>query len=398
MKRDNLNYVIAGGVVLAAFLGLLITLYAIMGRTGQTDGYHVYYTNVSGMKYGTLVFYEGYGIGQVESVTPEHTPAGTRYKVSLTVTADWPIRVGSIARVSSSGLISANHIEIQAGTGDGLLQPGAELLGESRVDILGALTDAANDFRVLSRESLKPLAESLDVELTALVKDLRSVTSEGIRPIIAAISKQVDDPKLFEDLRSVSAGAAAISAQLEELLAPENVKRINSSLSNVTVLSGELVQTNRAAHAFLDEDNRTEVKTALRSVGRVAQSLESASSTVERVLNEKNRQHVEETLANAESATAEIRNLTAGLNDTRADIDALIASVDRTVTDNQQPLTGAVGDLRKTLRAVSQRAGAFSHHLEGASRNMHEFTRQIREHPGLLISGQPQRAKRRGAN
>jgi len=60
------------------------------------------------------------------------------------------------------------------------------------------------------------------------------------------------------------------------------------------------------------------------------------------------------------------------------------------VEANSNKLDSSLADLHKTLSVVSTHIDAITHHLEGSSRNMHEFTRQIKENPGLLIRGSAQ--------
>ncbi|MEP6939123.1 MAG: MlaD family protein, partial [Rudaea sp.] len=108
MKRDNINYVLVGTVVAAALVLLIVVLAVITGRGGASSSYVVHYRNVTGLRYGAPVFYQGYRIGQVSEIDPErHLPAkpavdkssdkaaldasGTRYKVTLAVRRDWPI-------------------------------------------------------------------------------------------------------------------------------------------------------------------------------------------------------------------------------------------------------------------------------------------------------------------
>ena len=83
VKRDTVNYTLVGAVVLAAIVLLLVGLALITGRSGATTGYLVRYHNVTGLRYGAPVFYQGYRIGQVAGITPERTAEGTRYKVEL---------------------------------------------------------------------------------------------------------------------------------------------------------------------------------------------------------------------------------------------------------------------------------------------------------------------------
>ncbi len=59
------------------------------------------------------------------------------------------------------------------------------------------------------------------------------------------------------------------------------------------------------------------------------------------------------------------------------------------VGDNRLDLEKTVIDLRYVLESVTRHVDAITQNLEGASRNMNEFARQIRKNPGVLIGGKP---------
>ena len=81
MRREEVNYIVAGGFVILMVAIFLITLIALTGRSGPTDTYLVHYSNVAGMKFGTVVSYQGYRIGQVEDIEPIRSARGVRYRV-----------------------------------------------------------------------------------------------------------------------------------------------------------------------------------------------------------------------------------------------------------------------------------------------------------------------------
>ena len=94
---------------------------------------------------------------------------------------------------------------------------------------------------------------------------------------------------------------------------------------------------------------------------------------------------------NLHQASTEVDVLIQNVQNSRQALDNLLAEATGLVGENRDDLDAAVADLRKTLFVVSQHIDAIAHHLEGASRNMHEFTREIRENPGLLLRGSPPR-------
>src|SRR5512132_3637446 len=63
------------GVFVLAMLSALIAGIALLtGRGGPADRYFTVYNNVTDVRFGTPVLYEGYPVGRVEAVTPR--PAG----------------------------------------------------------------------------------------------------------------------------------------------------------------------------------------------------------------------------------------------------------------------------------------------------------------------------------
>jgi phospholipid/cholesterol/gamma-HCH transport system substrate-binding protein len=45
--------------------------------------------------------------------------------------------------------------------------------------------------------------------------------------------------------------------------------------------------------------------------------------------------------------------------------------------------------MRHAVESIARHIDAINQNLEGASRNMYEFSRQLRQNPGLLLGGTP---------
>ena len=91
MRSSKINYLVVGVFVLAMIGVLVVAVALLMGRTGAVDAYHAVYRNVTGIKFGTQVIYEGYPIGQVESVQPEERDGGMVFRVDFSITQGWKI-------------------------------------------------------------------------------------------------------------------------------------------------------------------------------------------------------------------------------------------------------------------------------------------------------------------
>lgn len=94
------------------------------------------------------------------------------------------------------------------------------------------------------------------------------------------------------------------------------------------------------------------------------------------VVNEQNAAQIGQSLKN-------VADLTAGLQDSRKKLDGIITTID----SNKGNVDSSLKDLRHTLQAVARTIDSVTYNLEGTSRNVHEFSRQIRDNPGVLIGG-----------
>ena len=96
---------------------------------------------------------------------------------------------------------------------------------------------------------------------------------------------------------------------------------------------------------------------------------------------------MDEILANLDTSSGELTTLIQNVEQSRTTLDNILANLDRLVEENDDELERTIKDLKKSMYTVSQHIDAVVSDLEGSSRNMYEFTRQIRDNPGILIRG-----------
>lgn len=295
VRRDTVNYTLVGAVVLAALALLLVGLALITGKSGATTGYVVHYRNVTGLRYGAPIFYQGYRIGQVGGVTPERTADGTRYKVELDIRRDWPIPKDSPARLQSTGLLADVSVGISEGASKDMLAPGGELKGVEGADIFAAMNELAGQISELTRNQITPLIRTL----TARVDSITGTIDEKT-------------PVILEQTRVLLDRLNVASASLNDVLNPENRAEIAKTLTEVSRLSTELRKT-------------------------------------------------------------------------RETLDQALGEIAAIAKENRPDLRASVQDLASVLGALSARMDVITHHLESSSRNLDEFSREIRSHPNRLI-------------
>lgn len=277
MKRDNVNYVAVGVVVLAAFVILLGALAMITGRSGASTAYFTHYHNVTGLRFGAPVFYEGYRIGQVGAITPDRDAKGIRYKVELDVQRDWPIPKDSVARLTATGLLADVAVGISEGKAKEIAAAGAELAGAENADIFSAVNELAAQMTELTRNQIAPLIKNL---------------SEHVDSIAATIDQHT--PELVEQSRALLGRLNHASDSMNDVLKTENRTALASILANTNKLTEQLHTTQEQLDDALKQldgiarENRSGVHDSvddLRSIlaalsGRIdsiSQHLESAS-------------------------------------------------------------------------------------------------------------------------
>ena len=138
----------------------------------------VHYRNVTGLRYGAPIFYQGYRIGQVGGITPERTADGTRYKVDLEIRRDWPIPKDSPARLQSTGLLADVSVGISEGTSKDMLAPGGELNGVEGADIFAAMNELAGQITELTRNQITPLIQTLTTRVDSITGAIDQKTPE----------------------------------------------------------------------------------------------------------------------------------------------------------------------------------------------------------------------------
>jgi len=303
MKHEHINYFAVGLFVITMVTAFVTVIILLTGKSGDTESYTVFYDNISGLKYGSNVSYEGYLIGQVEEITPIQKPGATRYQVTLSVIEDWKIPNDSIARMVSSGLLSDVAINIIEGESKTSHKPGDTITGQEGSNVFASMNSAAGDIKLL-------------------IGDMRKITN---------------------------------------VLTKEN--GMADILGNVTNILGDV-------KTFTDKMN-------------------ASADRIQNILSTRNQQRIDDFLVNMNDASKDLSTLTTEINLTLNTIGKLVENTDEVVGENRKDLRKAIKNLNASMQVISDNINSITYNLDITSRNMSEFTRQIRENPGLLLGSKP---------
>ncbi|MFC1673006.1 MlaD family protein [Pseudomonadota bacterium] len=299
MNTARINYVAAGGFVAAALVGVMIAIAMLTGRTGSTDDYYSVYKNVTGVKFGTVVLYEGYAIGQVEEVIPVVEGGAMKFRVNYTVKENWKIPDDSVARIGASGLLSAITINLDAGDSPKPYTKGDLIEGAEAADLFAVMGEMAGEVTNIAENDIRPLLKTINATADAFAATVRTV--------------------------------------------------------------GELVDGDGA-----------------RMVHQFASLADDLSARMPGITD------------NVESSAANIASLSKDLSQTQAKLDSLLTASDGMVGENRESVRKSIEDLQHVTDSLARHIDSFNQNLDGAARNVYEFSREIRQNPGVLLSsGKP---------
>jgi len=125
----------------------------------------------------------------------------------------------------------------------------------------------------------------------------------------------------------------------------------------------------------------------MQSMQELVTKLDKSATHLSGMLNAETEVQVHRTLDNIEETANDFRALSAGLVGVQQEAQGLIRKLDGLVTESRPDLQQTVADLRRLLEQVSRYSEGILQNLDSTSRNMSEFSRQIRENPGRLIGG-----------
>ena len=141
--------------------------------------------------------------------------------------------------------------------------------------------------------------------------------------------------------------------------------------------------------AALASDLGNEVTTMLAEVSNGATGLLTklikSADHISSILSDKNIMHIEKMFRNADEATMHLVKLSKGFDRVNTQLDIILSKSIAMVDDNDQDIRHSVIELKKTMDVVSENMHSILYNLDASSRNMNEFTRQIRDNPSSIL-------------
>jgi phospholipid/cholesterol/gamma-HCH transport system substrate-binding protein len=298
--KPNTSFVLVGLFVLLLSTALVAAVLWLTtgGPPKDYDFYITYMTeSVSGLSIDAPVKYKGVNVGRVREIglNPENPE---EVRVKMVVLEGTPVKLDTVAELSTQGLTGLMHINLTGGSRDsGALVPtgGRDYavipsreslfgrLDDSATDLFSAMIEATNRInRVLSDENLVAATnimgntDELTRRLVERVDEVESML-EDIRTLIASVQSTSDElPDLVSQFNNTAGALETMAVSLSE--AGETLRATSLDLNQTVASSGKDLR--RFTSSALPEATRTvvELRDTAMSLRRISESIEADPS------------------------------------------------------------------------------------------------------------------------
>ena len=289
MKKVYNNYFLVGLFTLLIGGTALFLMFKMSGKNTQTDTYHSYFENVTGLGFGNPVYFEGYRVGQVEKITPEYQNKKLTFKTEYTLIKGWQVPSDSLTVIQSSGLLSDMSLSITSGNSSDLLTPNSEIATKKGADLMATVSKLAEDFDSLSEDKIIPLLD---------------LVYERVDNLTASLDQQI--PDILTSLQVLIKDVNSLVDTANGLLSNENLDGVENIISNIEKLSKDINQVSNWIEGSFDKVN------GLISAGDSI--LDKSNDQVQNIL--KYASEMMETLNNrADTITSELESASMNINE-----------------------------------------------------------------------------------
>ena len=188
---------------------------------------------------------------------------------------------------------------------------------------------------------------------------------------------------------SVLSSVAGDVTELTEVSLKPLLTNLNKTVGIIGEMVDDEIKTLLGKITEIAGDVAERTPRIAEKIEAVAGKLDRSSDEIAELMKPENRKKLEAFLSNMDKAAGNFAKLTVDLEETRLKLESLLASVDDMIIENKEGLEKSLDDFGYIADSTARHIDSVNQNLEGAARNMYEFTRQIRQNPGLLLGGQP---------
>jgi phospholipid/cholesterol/gamma-HCH transport system substrate-binding protein len=284
-------------VIIAAGL-LIVTVFSLTGFFNRGDvPYRAFFKNAGGLRPGSEVRYAGGPpVGRIETVRNDAHDT-TRMEIVFRIKPDVPVKIDSIATISSNSPLSDNFLGIVPGTNTAARAPAGYTLKSNEYVGFGELEAELAD---------------LGPEARALMRNLNQRVTE-LQVTVARVNDLLND----KNRANLSASIGNVRGLLEENRKPlhTTITHLDDASAKFAPLLDDLKKTNADARQTINSlegtiaENRTDLRQSIADLRRLLETANNVTDQLDRTLNA-NGENIDDILSNFRHASQNLRQFT----------------------------------------------------------------------------------------
>lgn len=277
---------------LAAFIGFRFM--SDVPILSQSQKIQTTFERADGLGTGSQVFVRGVKVGSVSEIQLLQSDS---VRVTMRIDMVQPIPEGSVAYLTSLGLIEGKSIVLELGTSDDYVEFGGTVKGvyvESMMESLGSRGQQLGDDLSSTFTELNSFLEQLNNTLDEDARTSLNETLENTSVATRQVKELLDEKK--QDIDSAISSGSSMMAQLDTL-ASDNRPRVDSLMVSLEENIKEL------------EKIRVELEGASAGLNEILQKINSGQGSIGKMVNDPSLYN------NLDSLSNEMNELLKGINE-----------------------------------------------------------------------------------
>lgn len=155
-----------------------------------------------------------------------------------------------------------------------------------------------------------------------------------------------------------------------------------------TLQSAEAVDIMELVDSIASELNEF-IPQSTKNVNALIAKLNYSADKVSILLSDENIRHMNNLFKHADSSGKSLSELADGFTRINKQLDSILSRTDLILNDNSEDIRYTVIELKKSIDVVSGRIESVMYNLDATSQNMNEFSRELRNNPGVILGSKP---------
>jgi len=126
-----------------------------------------------------------------------------------------------------------------------------------------------------------------------------------------------------------------------------------------------------------------------KQTSKLLGKLNDSADRLSKLMDNLDTRRINKIISNSETLTGNLLKMSDELSQASQEVNKLLQSTSSMVNDNNKDLRQAVIDLRTSMDVVANNINSVVDHIDTTARNMSEFSRQLRNNPGVLLNSKP---------